>query len=487
MAPLRTQRSRLGPACARGLAILSVAFLLGGCASGTGLNKEGTKTPSPTVTLTMVVPDGSTPDTDYFVSQVAALAHGQLRVVVVASYPGTDPANEGRLAVALREGKVEMAVIPSRAWELDGERVLAFRALQAPFLISSYPLQRTVIRSAVALQILATLNKNGLVGLGFIPDQLRRPLGRHPFVSVADFRGARFRVLESPASAMELKALGATPLSDFGPKQVGTVLAQGRLDGVESSLLDIDNSDYVPTAKYLSANVVLFSKTLTIAISERMFDRLSAPDRTALRRAADATAAHADPSAAEPAELRRLCAEGLQVVNATPSELAGLQRAVAPVYAKLEQDPATKRAILGIERLKEHIPSGASLPSCGAMHAFRSGLATEPFPYGTYQSVLTPAEVAKAGLPAIDAHTDTFTWGKNGIWHDVWTRPLNPEQPPASGPFTVHGDLVTMGPSDVDFVMRWSYFRGYLTLRIVNVPDQLGDFIFPTNPWRKIS
>jgi C4-dicarboxylate-binding protein DctP len=465
----------------------AAACALSGCGSERGLNKEGTKIAPRQITLTMESPDGPTPDTTYFLNQVSNRTHGQLRVIVdPVRYSSADPANELRLAVALRKGKVQMAYIPSRAWELDSRRVLGFRALQAPFLITNYELLRAVTTGPVAQELLTSLSRNGLIGLGLVGVELRRPLGRRPLISATTFRGARIRVNTSTTSVLVLRALGAIPLTNFTAGQVGPALASGRLVGVETSLLDIDDNGYTEQAKYLPSNVALFAKTETIVITKATFHRLTPIDRAALRAAAAATAAHADPAAEERAELRQFCGSGGTLKTATPSQLASLQRATAPVYATLEQDPATKRAILAIERLKKQTPAANSpLPPCPSASTPTS-TAESAFPTGTFETVITKADVAKAGFPANDAHTETLTFGKNGTWLDTWLDPRESDQPPAAGRYTVRGDVLTFGPPAGPDVVKWSYFRDQLTFKIVSVPDAFGQFTYTAHPWRKI-
>src|SRR5206468_1685682 len=102
--------------------------------------------------------------------------------------------------------------------------VQSFRALQTPFLVTGYELMSRIATGAVARDTLASLDKIGLVGLGLVPTELRRPLGRRPLVSSADFRGARIRVITSPTSMLDLRALGAIPLANFTSDEVGPAL-----------------------------------------------------------------------------------------------------------------------------------------------------------------------------------------------------------------------------------------------------------------------
>jgi TRAP-type C4-dicarboxylate transport system substrate-binding protein len=476
-------------AAALGVALLSA---LVGCGGGNKVTKQG-ETLSQRVTFTMETPDASQTGgarelAQFFAQRVAALTHGQVHIVVANHYSSGHPDNEARLAVALRKGQVQMAYIPSRAWERDGGRVLAFRSLQAPFLITRYGVLRAVSTGPVGRALRATLSRNDLVGLGLVPDEMRRLLGRRPLRSASELRGARIRVQTSPTSVRMFDALGAIPVTSLFAEQVGPALTNRRLDGIESSAQAIGNNGYVNQARYLTANLALFPKTQTIVITRHAFDRLSAADRHALQQAAAETAAHADPGTEERSELRSLCQAGLRLIESNPNDVAALRRETEPVYAELERDPATKQAILAIQQLNQQVPvSDASLPTCKPASTPQriASAAPHPFPTGTFETILTRAQVTKAGFPADNAHWETLTFRKDGTWLDVWFNPRRPDQPPAGGKYTVRGDTLTLTPAGPD-VLKWSYFRGQLTFRIVNVPDAFGQFTYTAHPWRKI-
>ena len=472
-------------ASTRLLAVLAgLAITTGGCGTA-AVNKEGTKLAGPAITLQMQTPDAPQADADFFAAEVAERTHDRIRVTIATSYPSSNPNNELRLAVALREGKVQMAYIPSRAWERDDGRVLVFRALQAPFLITSYPLLRAVTTGPIAQQMLASLSRNGLVGLGLISADLRRPLGTRPLLSASEFRGSRIRVPTSPTSELVIRALGATPVTNLTSEQVGPALAHRQLEGIESSPSDISANSYVPDARYLATNVVLFAKTETIVITRATFARLSQGDREALKAAAAATVAHADPAAQEVVAVRELCAQGLHLVTATPAQLASLERAAAPVFTALERDTSTRRAIQEIQRLKQQSPTAnATLPKCHSAQT-TTPAAAKPFPTGTFETVLTRPDVVANGFPAQNAHTETLTFRKNGTWLDVWL-PITPVNPPGGGKYTVRGDVLTLGPPAGPDVLHWSYFRGQLTFKIISVPDSFAQYTYTAHPWRKI-
>jgi TRAP-type C4-dicarboxylate transport system substrate-binding protein len=177
----------------KALAALTIVLVAAGCASGT---KSG-GTATHVIRIVMQTPDAPDADAEYFISQVKQRSRGRIEILEGSGYTSNNPSNESGLVRALRSGKVEMAYIPSRAWE-RASSVTAFRALQAPFLVTTYPLLRRITTGSIGRSMLRSLGSLGLVGLGLVPDELRRPLGRRPLDSPATLRGARIRVITSP-------------------------------------------------------------------------------------------------------------------------------------------------------------------------------------------------------------------------------------------------------------------------------------------------
>jgi TRAP-type C4-dicarboxylate transport system substrate-binding protein len=432
----------------------------------------------------MQVPDGDDPDAAYFADQVRAETNGRVRIAIDGeTYASSDPDNELRLVRALRRGDVAIAYLPSRAWERDGLR--SFRALQAPFLVTDYGLLRRVVEGEVGRSMLESLGRVSLVGLGLVPKELRRPLGRRPLVSSTAFRGARVRVVTSPSSILMLHALGATPLTNFTSPEARAALASKKLDGVESEMHSIEDNNYVVYARYLPSNLVLFAKVQTIVIRRDALDRLSGRDRDALRAAARATVAQADPGAQERGELERLCRHGLRLVRASAADLASLHQSVEPVYETLERDPTTRRAVAAIQALKRAEPASAALlPACPAAKPTGRSKSSS-FPQGAFESRITADDFRRGGA-RVDP-TFPVPWRitiRGGHWRTN-------EHPPFSGHYTVRDDQITFfieAPHDnvgVRETVRWSYYRGKLRLRVVDVADSGSRVIYTSHPWRR--
>ena len=207
------------------------------CSGDAPRNKAGG--PPPSVTVTLGTPDYPSSsrqefqDIGHLARQVHQLSGGQMNIRVLWGVAGEATDFEQVTVSLVRDGKVDLGWIGARAWDTLGVR--SFQALQAPFLIDSYPLLDAVIKSPMTTQMLAGLNQAGFTGLGLYPDQLRHLVGfRKPLASLRDLRGAKIRVPPSRASEALFRALGAVPVHLNGSAE-SDAIASGTVDGVDAS------------------------------------------------------------------------------------------------------------------------------------------------------------------------------------------------------------------------------------------------------------
>jgi TRAP-type C4-dicarboxylate transport system substrate-binding protein len=382
------------------VAVLVAALVAGapaGCGFGSGGDKAGGSR-APVVLRLAVAYAADQPDAPAardFASRVAELSGGSLRVRVVFDAAGHKIANpEGRVARMVRDGEFELGWIGARAW--DGQGITSFQALQAPFLVTSQALLDRIATGPLASRMLAGLQGHGFVGLALVPDRLRHPIGvERPLASPADFAGARVRAIPSRATDALLRALGATPVH-VGNDDVHTAMSNRKIDGSEVSL-----GGSFAGGRYLTANVTLFAKALTLFAGQRAYERLDDDQRTVIRRSAQQTVAHvAAHPPSDSALVRRFCEAG-RVVMATKADTAALQRAAEPVFTRLQRDPRTKELIAGIRELKARTPATPApvVPaSCSQPISPAEGERRQPGPLnGTYRWLVTKAGVRAVG------------------------------------------------------------------------------------------
>jgi TRAP-type C4-dicarboxylate transport system substrate-binding protein len=338
-----------------------IAAVIGLTACSAGSSPAGNSggLPAP-VTLTLGVPDSAgTPaesaDITSFARLVRQLSDGRMTIRIMWEVTqATNP--EPATAALVRAGTVDLGWIGARAWDTLGVRSL--QALQAPFLIDSYPLLDAVLRSPMASDILAGLNRAGYTGLGLYPDQLRHPAGfRKSLASLRELRGARIRVPASRASEALFRALGAVPVHLNA--SFDDAVSAGTVDGVDASAALAAKFG----GQFLTGNITLYPKTNTLFAGTGRFARLSVSQQRVLRSAARRTLAFALATPAEPDGRAAFCASG-RVVTASQPALEAIEHAAEPVYAYLEQDPQTKAFIRQIQQMKQQFPAPAPVAAC---------------------------------------------------------------------------------------------------------------------------
>ena len=119
-------------------------------------------------------------------------------------------------------GKADLGWAGSRAFDSVGEP--SFDALHAPLLIDSYALERKVLESSLAGEMLEGLKPLGLVGLGILPGPMRKPLGVSRLVRPEDYVGKTLALQRSAVAEQTLRALGA---------RSAAIPAGGRIDAYD--------------------------------------------------------------------------------------------------------------------------------------------------------------------------------------------------------------------------------------------------------------
>ncbi len=376
--------------------------MLAGC-GGSSADKAGGDSGQQPRILTMANAAGGTGELDGFVSEVARLSGGTIRIQVQNNWRAGQAKSEAGLINDVRAGKADLGWAASRAWDSVG--VMSLRALHAPLLIDSHALQERVVQSPLVGEMLAGLEPIGLVGLGVLPGPMRKPLGiSKPLVAPADYAGLTIGVQQSLVADETMRVLGARPI--WFP-------AMGKIDsfdGIEQQTASIDGNRYDTVGKHFTANVNLWPRPLVIFTGRKVFDSLSPDQRNALRQAV----ANAIP--AQIATLRRseqeaagnLCRRALAFETASPNDLAALRTAVQPVYGTLARDPQTRKFLAAIAAIGKGFPA-ESAPHCrptGQRDGQAAGGSSRLD--GVYRVTTTAKDLRAAGTPAGDIIPENY-------------------------------------------------------------------------------
>lgn len=217
-----------------------------------------------------------------------------------------------------------------------------------PFLFRSTQHMRETLDGPIGDQILASLEKEGFIGLAFYDSGSRSfYTTKKPIRNVADMKGLKVRVQQSEMWVAIMQAVGAnaTPMPYA---EVYTALKTGLVDGAENNWPSYESSRHYEAAKYYSLTehsmapeVLLFSK--------KVWDGLSKEDQAMIRKAAKESVPHMRKlwDEREAKARKTVTAGGAQIIS--DIDKAGFTAAMKPVYERFVTDPALKDMVTRIQ------------------------------------------------------------------------------------------------------------------------------------------
>ena len=319
---------------------LATVMVAGACSGGDKAGGSGA-----TVVLTMANTSSEMshqPAVEHFAARVEKLSGGEVRIKSQNEWGDFEADAERQVVRDVAAGKVDLGWVGSRVFDtLD---VTSFQAVTAPMLVDSYELQDAVIHDKITPKMLQGIESVGVVGLGVVPDALRKPIGvDRPLVNLSDWRGATFGTFPSKSQEASIKALDAKPAEVFGHRRA-EALEAGKLGGFELGLhLYQGNPEWLQSARYVTANVNLWPQMDVLMADPSRFKELTDQQRGWLRQAAEDAAGDAKSLADRDDQLMgKVCDAGARMANASDADLGALRKAFAPVYASLERNAETE-------------------------------------------------------------------------------------------------------------------------------------------------
>jgi TRAP-type C4-dicarboxylate transport system substrate-binding protein len=297
-----------------------------------------------------------------FIKRVSALSANQMRIEVINSVGGFAPDNEAQVVHGVASGRFDIGI--TGAGVFDSMGVLGLRALAAPMLVDSYPLQKAVIESNLTRQMLEQLQSLDLKGLGVFAGALHVPVAvQRPLLGPWDWRGISFGTYRSETYEQAIRALGATPVEASGDLR-RRLLDTGDIQGFEFGLrgYSLQEPYLSQAAPYITSNVVLWPGINVLFANPARLGSISAQDREWLQEALSAaTRDSAGFVGDDGSYIDQECALGTRFAVAAPADVAALQAAFAIVYEWLDRDARTKFFIDQIQGLKGTTSPGQPL------------------------------------------------------------------------------------------------------------------------------
>ena len=431
-----------------------------------------------------------------FVREVERLSGGRMRIVADESRSGggTGNTDEPALLRDVARGRADLGWTHARSLPAVG--VHTFEAFDMPGLVDGYGVQDAVVRSPVAADMLAGVRRAGVHGLAVLAGPLSRPVGtRAPLRAVADYRRLAFGLRRSRMADRAVRALGARPVTldhEHIQQLYLDVLNHSRTqvgyeDDLDSLFFERDDD----ARPWLTANVALWARPAVLVANPGRFNALTAAQRGWLARAA-ATAANASATLAHDRErplLDELCAAGVHVALASPSDRARLMQAARASTAQMYRGGETTAVIRRIATLRRRAgPDAAPRVPPGCRRDGRARPIRSTLPDGVYRSRITAADVRAAGGGSGDAEPGTQTLTlRGGRWHLVVTEPGRYEE---RGTYT-GTPLRTTIISRRNVIRDLAYVSvavtsGGLTFHVGRAPNAFWRATFASHRWRRI-
>jgi TRAP-type C4-dicarboxylate transport system substrate-binding protein len=210
------------------------------------------------------------------------------------------------------------------------------------------------------MRMLAGLSRVHVTGLAVLGDSLRHPVAvRRALLAPADWRGLSIGTYRSGVQEQAIRALGATPVVAFGPYRIHD-LATGAIQGFELDLPRYVHVVSPSSARYVTANVVLWPLFDVLFANPARLASLTAQQRGWLQQAANDAARTSVALVARQngSYIKQACAMGGRLATAAPADLTALHRSLSVVYRSLDRDPRTRAFIGQIQQLKKSTPPG---------------------------------------------------------------------------------------------------------------------------------
>lgn len=311
----------------------SITHTLRACACAIGLALAGSAMAAEKVNIGVVTGPSfvHTIAAQKFKEELDKALPGKYEVVV---HHSAALGSETQVLQQLQLGTVQMSVCTTGPVEAF---VPEIKALEMPFLFSSYEASDKVLDGPIGQDLLKRFDKAGLVGMHFLDNGFRNLTNSKHAVSTPDeAKGLKIRTMESPTHLAIWRAIGANPTPMAWP--ITTQLQQGVLDGQENPISVISAGKLNEAGqKYLTITRHVYSALVFVG-SKAFMDKLPAADRKAFMDAAKTASMVGRRYVRdnEASQLAALKAAGMQVVD--KPDLAAFRARTEPVYASLSGD-----------------------------------------------------------------------------------------------------------------------------------------------------
>ncbi|MFT5727486.1 MAG: C4-dicarboxylate-binding protein DctP [Desulforhopalus sp.] len=168
--------------------------------------------------------------------------------VQVEVFPNSQLFGDNKVLEAMLLGDVQMAAPALSKFSRYTKKLQIF---DLPFLFKDMVAVEKFQNSAEGDELLNSLQKKGLVGLGYLHNGMKQLSSSQPLTLPGDANGLKFRIMSSDVLAAQFKAVKATPLKKpFS--EVFTLLQTRAIDGQENTWSNIFSKKFFEVQPYIT-------------------------------------------------------------------------------------------------------------------------------------------------------------------------------------------------------------------------------------------
>jgi len=148
---------------------------------------------------------------------------------------------------ALQSGSMQVTFVPTARLSAYAPELQIF---DLPFLFPSSEARYQVLDSEIGTKLLENLTKQQVIPIGFYDDGSKQMTANKPLRTLDDFKGIKFRTMESPIIMAQYSALGAEPIA-IEYSELYNALSTKVAEGQENPLMQIYTNKYYEVQDYL--------------------------------------------------------------------------------------------------------------------------------------------------------------------------------------------------------------------------------------------
>ncbi len=256
--------------------------------------------------------------------------------VVVEVYPNSQLFGDNKVLQAMLLGDVQMAAPSLSKFESFTRKLQLY---DLPFLFKDMAAVERFQQSDKGQELLNSMRKKGLVGLGYIHNGMKQLSSSQPLRVPADASGLKFRIMTSDVLAAQFEAVEAVPLKKpFS--EVFTLLQTKAIDGQENTWSNIYSKKFFEVQPYITESNHGLLDYMVVTSAEFWMDL---PDdiRAEVKKALDEAIAFGNEVAAQKSvnDRQRIIDSGRsEVIELTPEQRAQWVEVMKPVWKQFEEE-----------------------------------------------------------------------------------------------------------------------------------------------------